>query len=54
MKIEVYFIGSSIDVDTFEGDSITWVLDSKQLSVFKSSKLVASYPESRVVRVRVV
>jgi hypothetical protein len=58
MKVEVYYLGSLIDVDTYEGEHIDWMMNDKQLTIYVGTKeevdRVASYPESRVVRVKVV
>ena len=58
MKIEVQFVGSSIDVDTYEGEHINWSLHDGQLSIYVGTKeeaeRVATYPESRVVRIKVI
>lgn len=58
MKIEVLFIGGSIDRDEYEGEHIQWTLHEGQLDIYVGTKeestRVAFYPESRVVRVRVV
>lgn len=59
MKIEVTFVGASIDMETYEGKFVSWAFGDGQLTIFAGAKLeeshrVASYPESRVVRVRVV
>ena len=56
MEIEVQFIGSSIDADTYEGEHITWTAHEGYLSIYVGTEKdrVASYPEGRVVRVRVI
>ena len=59
MKIEVQFVSGSVDVDTYEGEHINWVFGEGLLVVFSgaskdSAVKVASYPEGRVVRVRVI
>ncbi len=58
MKVEVYFVANSIDVDTYEGEYVTWVYGEGRMCIFSGTKesnlLVASYPENRVVRVRIV
>jgi hypothetical protein len=58
MKVEVQFLGSSIAVDTYEGEHINWTTHEGQLAIYVGTKdeadRVATYPESRVVRVRVI
>jgi hypothetical protein len=58
MKVEVQFLGNSLDVDTHEAEYVGWGFMDGQLNIFAGTKdeadRVASYPESRVVRVRVV
>jgi hypothetical protein len=58
MKVEVQFLGSSIDVDTYEGERVEWTIHDGQLSIYVGTKddtdRKASYPESRVVRIRVI
>jgi hypothetical protein len=58
MKVEVYYEGNSIAIDTYEGEHIDWMMNDKQLTIYVGTKeevdRVASYPESRVVRVRTV
>ncbi len=59
MKIEVQFVGDSIDVDIYEGAHIQWgkgeggLLDI-YVGTLQATNRVASYPEGRVVRIRVV
>ena len=59
MKLEVLFVGSSIDSETYEGPYATWVFKKDQLVILmgaskKKVVQVASYPGGRVVRVRVI
>ncbi len=58
MKVEVQFIGSSIDMEAYEGEHIEWSFHDGHLHIYVGTKeesdRVASYPEGRVVRVRVV
>jgi hypothetical protein len=58
MKVEVQFIGASVDTEVYEADRVTWVADAGYLSIFRGTeeetKLVAAYPEHRIVRVRIV
>ena len=58
MKIEVLFVGASVDMETYEGDLVTWVSHEGYLHIWEGedekAKKVASYPENRVVRVRIV
>ncbi len=59
MKIEVQFVGSSIDVDTYEGECVTWLSHEGQVHIYAGksegdSPKVASYSEGRVVRVKVI
>ena len=59
MKIEVYYIGESVDVDTYEAEHIQWgkgegaFLDIYVGTLLETNR-VASYPEGRVIRVRVI
>ena len=61
MKIEVSYVASSvvansIDVDTYEGEHVDWVTRDGLLTIYTGTKAdrVATYPEGRVVRVKVV
>ena len=59
MKIEVLFVGSSIDSETYEAQYVSWVFGDDLLVVFTGSSQeesvkAASYPQGRVVRVRVI
>ncbi len=58
MKVEVLFVGGSIDADMYEGESVTWIFNADQLCIYTGGKdeesVAASYPAGRVVRVRVV
>lgn len=60
MKVEVQFVGSSIDMEAYEGKYLSWVFTDGHLSILEGESeddtlhMVASYPEGRVVRVRVV
>ena len=58
MKVEILFLANSIDVDTYEGEHIDWTFLDGQLIIYsgtkEQAKRVATYPEHRVVRVKVV
>ena len=59
MKIEVLFVGSSIDSETYEAEYVSWVFGDDLLVVFtgaskEQTAKAASYPQGRVVRVRTV
>jgi hypothetical protein len=58
MKLEVQFVGGSIDADTYEGEHIDWNTHEGQITIYVGTKeeadRVATYPADRVVRVKVV
>ena len=59
MKVEVQFLGNSVDVETYEGEYVTWVSHEGQVHIYAgesedNARKVASYPEGRIVRIRVV
>ncbi len=59
MKIEVLFVGDSIDSEVYEAEYVTWVFGDDLLVVFAGEiegrgTKIASYPQGRVVRVRVI
>ena len=58
MKVEVKFLGDSIDTETYEAKYVSWVFGDGLLVVFTGpskggAAMAASYPQGRVVRVRV-
>ena len=58
MKVEVQFLGNSVDVETYEGERVTWVADAGFVTIYVGTKdktsVVAAYPEHRIVRIRVI
>ena len=66
MKLEVLFVGSSIDSETYEAESVTWAFGEGLLVIFAGDSpdnpsassrgvtKVATYPMGRVVRVRII
>ena len=61
MKVEVQFVGNSVEVlaDIYVGEYVTWILDEGQFHVYVGKSKddppkVASYPEDRIVRIRVI
>lgn len=59
MKIEVLFVGSSIDAETYEGEYAAWGFVDGKLAIYtgatkEAATMVALYPETRLVRVRYV
>lgn len=59
MKIEVQFVGNSIDVDTYEAEHIQWgPVEAGYLDIYVGTLLetnrIASYLANRVVRIRLI
>ncbi len=58
MKVEVQFLGDSIDMDVYEGEYVDWMHQEGHLYIYVGTKedapRVASYPEGRIVRIRVI
>ncbi len=59
MKVEVQYVGDSVDVDTYEGVHVGWAHQEGQVHIYAGASLakapkVASYPEGRIVRIRVI
>ncbi len=58
MKVQVYYVGASIDEETYEGKYLTWVFTDGRLNILEGESeadtllMLATYPEGRVVRVR--
>ena len=58
MKVQVYYVGASIDEETYEGKYLTWMFTDGRLNILEGESeddtllMLATYPEGRVVRVR--
>jgi len=58
VKVQVYYVGASIDEETYEGKYLTWVFTDGRLNILEGESeddtllMLATYPEGRVVRVR--
>ena len=58
MKVEVQFLGGSIDTEVYEGERVTWMIHDGYVSIYvgteEEADIVAAYPEGRIVRIRVL
>ena len=58
MKVEVQFLGNAIDTEVYEAEWVSWKVDAGYVLIFLGPKepdrLVAAYPEHRIVRLRII
>ena len=56
MKVEVQFLGNSVDVETYEAEHVEWIAHAGYMTIYVGTEdktsAVAAYPEHRIVSIR--